>query len=309
MAEGNNSIFLDKSTNVPEPHVYLMGNFDGVHRGHMSLIEQAKNLSRNKSVPLGAIIFHPHPRDFFSSAEGSGKRLTPTPQKVELLHQAGIKTIVIIPFSQNIADMDGEDFLSLLFAHLTLTHIVVGEDFCFGKNRKNTSADIKNWGRTKNISVTTVPLLGKGEPFSSRRIIELLQKRELLEANTILGRPYFLQGPVVRGDGRGRQLGFPTANISCSSFFLPARGVYAVTAQLRGKSLKGVANIGTRPTFNQTQDVVEVHLFEWHEDFYGETLVISLQYPMRPDQRFASALDLANQIQKDCLLAQQLLTD
>ncbi|HEY9633120.1 MAG TPA: bifunctional riboflavin kinase/FAD synthetase [Coleofasciculaceae cyanobacterium] len=249
--------------------------------------------------------FHPHPREFFSGQ--LCKLLTPQSEKVQQLSKMGVEQLVLLPFDQALASLSPQQFVEkILVQQLKATRVSVGENFHFGHKRAGTSADLKAIAYSYGIDVTIVSVQTcQGERISSSLIRQSLQQGDILQANRLLGRPYTLTGVVVKGQQLGRTIGFPTANLQLPpEKFLPKQGVYCVRVYNPAwtsptSSQPGVMNIGQRPTVNGTSLTVEIHLLDWSGDLYGQTLTVSLEQFLRPEQKFASLDALKSQIQAD----------
>ena len=248
------------------------------------------------------VTFLPHPQEYFSGVARS--LLTPTQEKTWQLAHLGIHQLVMLPFNQAIAELGPEDFVKqILIDSLQAQHISVGNDFRFGKGRTGTAERLEQIAAQYHVPVTRVALRQEeGDRISSSRIRQALQTGELAEATRLLGRPYILTGRVVRGQQIGRTIGFATANLQVpADKYLPRTGVYGV--RVYGANLvsqQGVMNIGNRPTVGGQSLSVEVHLLDWSGDLYGQTLTVSLETFIRPEQKFDSLTQLQEQIEKDC---------
>lgn len=257
--------------------------------------------------------FSPHPREFFSGQ--SWKLLTPPEEKVQLLRMMGVEQLMLLPFDKELASLSPEQFVEkILVQQLGVKQVSVGQDFCFGHQRSGTSANLQAIASSYGIDVTIVSLQTcQGERISSSQIRQLLLSGDVTQANQLLGRPYTLVGTVVKGQQLGRTIGFPTANLQLPpEKFLPRQGVYCVRVYGSSQtvpisSVPGVMNIGQRPTVNGTSLTVEIHLLDWSGDLYGQTLTVSLEQFLRPEQKFASLDALKSQIQADCEAARAFL--
>lgn len=317
---------VSSTIEVLTPTCVALGNFDGVHRGHQQVILPAvsqgrrspvviaandTNFSANRPVPT-VVTFDPHPREFFS---GNTKRLlTPLPEKIQALNQLGVEQLVLLPFDRELASLTPEEFVvEILIRKLQTQTISIGLDFCFGRDRSGTATDLKAIAAHYGVDVQIAPLYQENaQRISSSAIRENLTSGELHHANTLLGRPFSLQGTVIKGQQLGRTIGFPTANLDIpSAKFLPKYGVYAVQVQRENskETQWGILNIGCRPTVESAANnpTVEVHLFNFAQDIYGEILSLQLLHYLRPEQKFASLQALQEQIQRDCDQTQQLL--
>ena len=283
-----------------------------------SLPRLKENLESNGGVSKGrtystVATFTPHPREFFSGK--TWKLLTPRLEKIQQLSRIGVEQLVLLPFDQELASLSPQQFVErILVQQLQATRVSVGADFHFGHQRSGTSTDLQAIASTYGIDVTIVSLQTcQGERISSSLIRQSLQQGDISQANRLLGRPYTLTGVVVKGQQLGRTIGFPTANLQLPpEKFLPRQGVYCVRAG--GSSLSsptssqaGVMNIGQRPTVNGTTLTVEIHLLDWSGDLYDQTLTVSVEQFLRPEQKFASLDALKTQIHADCAAARAVL--
>ncbi|MEQ8755307.1 MAG: bifunctional riboflavin kinase/FAD synthetase [Coleofasciculus sp. G1-WW12-02] len=302
------------------PTAVALGNFDGIHRGHQQVIQpilQYSSLLPHESEPINPqervdregehiyptlATFYPHPREFFSGQPW--KLLTPKPEKVDQLKRLGIEQLVLLPFDRELAALSPEKFVDkILIEQLRATHVSVGEDFRFGYRRTGTAKDLQAIAATYGVQVSIVTIQTcQGERISSSLIRQSLEAGDILKANRLLGRPYSIKGQVVKGQQLGRTLGFPTANLEWfPDKFLPRNGVYCVRVSSTSfPDQWGVMNIGERPTVKGTCLTVEIHLLNWSGDLYGQTITVSLEQFLRPEQTFASLDDLRKQIQADC---------
>lgn len=304
-------IILRDSTPVPagcKGAVLAIGNFDGLHLGHRAIISTTLGLARTQGKTAGILTFEPHPRRVFRP-DLPMLKIFPFRRKVELLGEMGADFVRVVRFTRAFSQTTAADFVHmLLHRQLQVSHVVTGEDFIFGHQRTGNAALLKQMGEELGFAATACEaVLHQGERCSSTRLRALLAEGNMAWAATLMGRPYSISGRVQPGDQRGRELGFPTANILPPPVFLPATGVYAVRTIINGTTLNGVANLGRRPTFNGSQMRLEVHLFDWQGDLYGQTLMVSLVAHLRHEQKFASVDALRAQIQQDCLQARRVL--
>lgn len=282
-----------------------IGNFDGVHKGHQALLRHAKALGGK----LGVLVFEPHPQEFFKP-DTPRFRLTPFRAKARLLEHAGVDLLFALHFDAAFASLSADEFIEkVLVQGLGVRHVIVGEDFCFGKGRKGNLALLQQRGKELGFGVTTFELVGEGEAskISSTSIREALRDGKPEVAASLLGHPWTVEGRVETGDQRGRTIGFPTANVSLEGYLEPALGVYAVRVELAGKHYGGVANFGRRPTFDKKDVLLEVHIFDYQGDAYGQPIVVSFISFLRPEMKFAGLDALKAQIAKDSEKARLLL--
>ena len=287
---------------IRKPTTIALGNFDGVHQGHRVVLEPILN-STDASVYPSVVSFTPHPREFFTG--NSLKLLTPITEKSQYLESLGIKQLVLLPFDRELANLTPRQFVEeILVKQLQVTLISVGEDFRFGYQRKGNAIALKNLAAEFNIPVIINSLRkcsGNQVRVSSSLIRQALAEGNLTEANKMLGRSYCLIGKVVQGKQLGRTIGFPTANLQLPpDKLLPCHGVYAVKVGLDNSYLKGVMNIGDRPTVSGKTVTVEVHLLNWSGNLYDRYLTVHLERFLRPQQKFDSLDALKQQIAIDC---------
>ena len=302
---------LDGLDNVPAAlrgAMVAIGSFDGIHRGHQAVLEQLKAHARSRNVPAVMLTFEPHPRDVFAPAPFMF-RLTPPDIKARIAAALGLDGIVLMPFSRDLSMVEAEDFVSrFLVKALRVSGVVVGADFHFGHNRRGTPDFLRASGAIHGFGVDILDLLPEGtEAVSSSRIRKALTEGDVRSANGLLGYHWFFGGEVVKGDQRGRTLGFPTANIATNSTFGLAQGVYAVRARLGEKLLDGVASYG-KPMFDNELPPFETHLFDFDADIYGRHLEIALIDHVRGQEVFNSLDELIAAIARDSGVARGSLT-
>lgn len=296
--------------------VVALGNFDGVHRGHQALIETARAQARARAAPLLVVTFEPHPRQYFRPQEPPF-RLTTWRDKRPLLQALGADAMLVLRFDAQLAQLDAEKFIDhVLINALDACCVVIGHDFAFGRGRTGNSALLaqclgQRLGQRVNLIAIDSQTNAAGEIYSSTAIREALIAGQPAEAAAMLGRDFRITGRVRAGDRRGRQLGYPTANLPLDAYIRPARGVYAVRVTVRGdKGLaqhSGVANLGHRPTVGGLEDRLETHIFDYNGELHGTRLAVDLLGFLRPEHRFASLDALKAQIALDCEEARAIL--
>ncbi len=288
--------------------VLALGNFDGVHRGHLHLLHAAH--TARPDAPLGVVTFEPHPRALFRP-DDPPFRLTPAPVRAAMLRAAGVQHVFEIAFDAEFSQLTAEDFVvQVLHETLGARHLACGPDFAFGHRRGGNTSFLAERTEALGIGLTLVPPLADASgPISSSRVRRALQDGYPERATELLGHPWAITGVVSHGDKRGRTIGFPTANIPLGEHLEPARGVYAVTAMLAdGTALKGVANLGRRPTVSDgTESRLEVHFFDYDGDLYGQELPVLLTAFIRAERKFESFQALRDQIAADASTARTLL--
>lgn len=303
-------LYTDWRNIPPEAHgcAAALGNFDGVHLGHAHLVNTV--YAARPDLPRAVVTFEPHPRELFRPQDPPF-RLTLSDERLAALEALGVRHVFQIPFDAAFAELTASQFVrEVLHEALHLKHVGCGPDFAFGHRRGGTVALLGEQALALGIGCTQVPALADATgPYSSSRVRMLLQDGYPERAAAELGRAWAIRGEVQHGDKRGRLLGFPTANIPLGRHLEPARGVYAVTVRLPGgQSVFGVANIGRRPTINDGQESrLEVHLFDFEGDLYGQTLSVALHALLRGEQRFDGLDALKAQIARDTEQARHLL--
>jgi len=288
-----------------------IGNFDGVHLGHQAVIDIARAAC---DAPLGVLTFEPHPREFFAP-ETPPFRLMNARARANRLARLGVSKLYELPFDETLAGLSAEAFAQTVLADgLGARHAVVGADFCFGKGRSGTATMLRRFGAQMGFGVTVADLLtGSAGRVSSTAIRAALAAGQPRVAAEMLGHWHRIEGPVQHGEKRGRELGYPTANMGLEGLHLPRFGVYAVLADVldgphRG-SYRGAASLGVRPQFGVSVPNLETFLFDFSGDLYGATLSIALVDFLRPEARFADVPALVTQMADDCARARQILED
>jgi riboflavin kinase/FMN adenylyltransferase len=287
-----------------------LGAFDGVHRGHRQVIAEAAKAAAALNAPLGAISFEPHPRRYFGR-ETEPFRLMTTDQQARALDELGVERFYILTFDQEFAAFTDEAFAKLVLVEgLGVRHVAAGFDISFGAGRTGSPERLKQFGDRYGFSVSIAePVIGaKAEKFSSSMIREALRDGHPEVATDILGRPFAIEGVVEHGDKLGRTIGFPTANIPLGDYLRPKFGIYATRTRLAdGREVAGVSYVGPRPIVNGTEERLEVHLFDFDEDIYGETLETYFIRYLRGDANFDSWDDMLAQIKRDAAAARAIL--
>lgn len=292
--------------------VAAIGNFDGVHLGHQAVIDLARQHAQDRNAPLGIMTFEPHPRGFFAP-NAPAFRLMNAEAKAHRLEKLGVERLYEVPFNASLAALLPEDFAKTVIAdQLGLKHIIVGADFCFGKNRVGTAADLVRFGADFGFGVTVAPILQIAQTdVSSTAIRQALGDGAPADAARMLGHWHRIEGEVIRGDQRGRDLGYPTANMSIAGLHPPKFGVYAVKVDVRdgpfAGSYDGAASIGVRPMFGENVPNCETYLFDFSGDLYGATLSVALVEYLRPEEKFDGLDALIAQMGADCDRARDIL--
>ena len=299
--------------NIPKEergYSVAIGNFDGMHLGHQSVIEIAREKSGNSSV--GVVTFEPHPRQYFQKNHPIF-RLMKSETRQRFLGSFGIDALFELPFNSSLASLTPEDFIeTVLLEKLSVKNVVVGPDFRFGKNREGSVNLLKSYKEKNKLDLHVAnPFMIEGKVVSSSALREKLAKGSVTEVTKMLSRYYEIEGVVEKGFQRGRQLGFPTINIGLRNTIVPKHGVYAVfikiLSQDKERTLKGAASIGSRPTYGDHEPNIEVFIFDFDENLYGEHVCISLVKFIRPELKFNSEKELILQMKADCETTESLL--
>jgi len=295
--------------------VVALGNFDGVHRGHQTVISTAGAIARDLGVSCGVMTFEPHPKNVFQP-HTTPFRLTPLRIKARCIKALGVDHLFVQHFDREFSRMEAEVFVAdVLCDGVAARHVVAGYDFVFGHDRKGDCDLLERMAAERDFAFTQVPQAvdGSGAAYSSTKIRRLIASGEPAQAAVLLGRLFEIEGRVVSGAGRGRTLGFPTANVHFEDFLLPATGVYAIRAgiDLGAETLwrDGVANFGSRPTFGGGEKVLEAHLFGECDELIGRHLRVALAEYLRPEKTFDGVAQLQAQISDDITAAKVALAE
>jgi riboflavin kinase / FMN adenylyltransferase len=288
--------------------VLTLGNFDGVHLGHRSLFRQLVKVSRKLSCPSVVCTFEPHPLKFLAP-EKAPQLLNTQAEKRRLIAASHVNYLLEIPFTSIFSAMSPEAFVDdVLVSKLNVQSLIVGYDYAFGKKRRGNADFLKKYCASRGIMVDVMqPVGADGLPFSSTRIRNMVSEGDVSHVVDLLGRQYNLEGVVVPGDQRGRQLGFPTANLDTEKELLPASGVYVVKVRHGLQEYGGVVNLGMRPTFEGHYPTIEVHLLDFTGDLYGEKLRIYFLERLREEKKFSNVDLLSDAIAADVLASRQIL--
>lgn len=281
-----------------------MGNFDGLHRGHQAVISKAVEIAKDTNKPAGLAMFSPHPTRYFKP-EAAPFLLMSAKVRGDVLPDLGISYCYEIPFDDALRGMDDTEFVeNVLYQGLSVSHVIVGEDFGFGKNRCGDIHSLRRLCDARDIGVTAVSPVGLHKlygKYGSTEIRDAIRNGNVFHAAHMLARPWIVDGVVSKGAQRGRTIGFPTANVSFGEFVRPKPGVYCVEVRLPGtnKWLPGVANTGTRPTVGGEDARLEVHIFDFDRDLYGQSIDVRFRSFIREEQKFDSFELLKAQIEND----------
>lgn len=284
--------------------VIALGNFDGLHRGHQAVIAKAKSIADELGAPLGIGLFRPHPFRFFR-ADAPPFRLMSSQTRASIMPSLGVDRLYEIPFDIALRDMTDDVFVeTVLHQGLGIRHVVVGDDFCFGKDRCGNAESLTRLCAARGIGVTALPPVGLHRiygKYGSTEIRDALRAGDVFHAAHMLSRPWIVNGIVQKGQQRGRTIGFPTANLDFGDLVRPKFGVYCVEVRLSGedKWYSGVANTGNRPTVGGIEARLEVNIFDFNQDIYGQSIDVAFRSFIRDERKFESFDALKDQIMKD----------
>jgi len=291
--------------------IATIGNFDGVHLGHQAVLGQLAEAAGRLNLPAMVVSFEPQPQEFFGAA-AEAPRLTRLREKLQALRRYSVDRVLCLTFRDRLAQLSADDFIrQLLVEGLDVRYLVVGDDFRFGHQRQGDFAKLKAAGEKHGFQVVSMHSFQvDGERVSSTRVRKALAQGAVATAEKLLGRNYRMSGRVAHGDKRGRDLGFPTANIHLHRQATPVRGVFAVEMfGIEGEPVAGVANVGIRPTVDGTRSLLEVHLFDFDGDIYGRYVEVVFLHKLRDEVRFASLDALKQQIALDRDAAKQFFAN
>ncbi|HBY84316.1 MAG TPA: bifunctional riboflavin kinase/FAD synthetase [Colwellia sp.] len=288
--------------------VLTIGNFDGVHLGHQQVIKALVSKAKALNCVAAVLVFEPQPQELFSP-ETAPARLCRLRDKYNLLAKLGVQRLICVNFSAKFANQSAQHFIeNLLVNKLGIKHLIVGDDFHFGKNRTGNFSMLCQAGEKYGFDVSDTASYKMADcRISSTAIRQALEQDDLVSVKQMLGREYSIIGRVFHGDKRGRQLGFPTANVLLKRRVSPLSGVFAVMVKTNNGEFKGVANIGARPTINGIRQQLEVHIFDFDENVYGQCIEVVVKKKLRPVIKFDSLEALTAQIRQDSEQAKQVL--
>ena len=298
------NIQLDSIVNIANINLAI-GNFDGVHLGHQKIIDELIEYSKIKNCSSAILSFKPHPRQFFSD-EYRNFQIISEEEKIYLLDKQGIDHYFSLLFDENIASMSPKDFITKILAEkLHSTHLIVGYDFKFGKDRKGNASLLQEQSKNLGFDINVIqPITSNYNSvvYSSSQIREFIRNGNVEKANLFLGRNWSMQGTVIKGDKRATAMNFPTANLVPGELIHPKKGVYAIRARYIDRWSKGIANFGERPTVDGKRLLLEAHLFNFNKNIYGKELTVEFLTFIREEKKFDNFSSLAEQIQKDIQL-------
>jgi riboflavin kinase/FMN adenylyltransferase len=285
-----------------KPSVITMGTFDGLHNGHTKIIEQVVQIAEKDNLKSILLTFEPHPQLVLKNKIPDVQLLSTIEEKLELLKKFQLDLVIVIEFNREFSQYPYQDFVKeILISKLKMNHLVIGYDHHFGKNREGNIESVQNLSQNLGFKVSKVePLYNGDQLISSSLIRQLIARGEMDDAARYLGRLYPIKGTVIRGDGRGKKMSFPTANMAVENKhkIVPGDGVYAVDVEVLNKPFKGMMNIGERPTFS-TYKALEVNIFGLDNDIYEEKITVKFKKRLRDEIKFSSVDELVNQLKSD----------
>ena len=298
-----------KNLNIKKKHkdsVIAIGNFDGLHVGHQKVLKEARQRAKSKKLKFGLITFEPVPTMFFNK-DIKNHRINNLNQKIYFLKKIKLDFLIIINFNKTFSNLSAESFVrKIIYDKLKCKYIFISRNFRFGKKRLGDINTLKNLEKKYLYkTLVTTPHKKKNKIISSSLIRKIIQKGKIKEVEKFLGRPWSVEGEVIKGEQRGRLIGFPTCNIKLNSYTMPKLGVYSVQVKVDNLKKKGIANIGYRPTFNGKTLLLEVNIFGLKRNLYKKTLKVSFINFIRSEKKFKNINQLKNQIKKDIRIAKK----
>jgi riboflavin kinase/FMN adenylyltransferase len=298
----------DIAVGIIQNSVVTIGNFDGVHRGHMEIFRHLIACGIQRGLPSVVVTFEPHPLKVLS-IESTPTMITTFEQKVALIDSAGVDCLIVVPFTLEFSRMTADDFVrNVLCDSLGMHHVIIGHDYAFGKGREGNYKTLERIGAERGFTLEDMEPIGEeGVIFSSSLARRLIGAGDMKAASGILGRYHMISGIVVHGRDIGHSLGFPTANISTRNELLPPDGVYAVMVSVDGKFVKGACSIGVNPTFDGNIRAVEVFLLDFADQIYGRQIVVWFVQRLREVQKFSDLAELIGAISRDVVRTREIL--
>ncbi|MEI3604642.1 bifunctional riboflavin kinase/FAD synthetase [Pseudogracilibacillus sp. SE30717A] len=288
-------------TEIPET-IAAAGFFDGLHKGHQAVIQEAIKLARDEGKESAVISFYPHPKEVLNRPEKPMQYITPNAEKEQLLKDMGVDKLYLITFDRDLANLSPQGFVDHFIIGLNIVHLVAGFDFSFGHKGAGNMNNINSFSKGKFTTTSIEPVKLDGEKVSSTEIRHSLSTGNVEKVKKLLGRAYETEGIVIEGEKRGRQIGFPTANLKIDDEkLIPKQGVYAVRVKYNKKLFKGMANLGVKPTFheNEVTPSIEIHIFDFNDDLYSKNITVLWDHFIREEKKFAGVDELIKQLKQD----------
>ncbi|GJM16269.1 MAG: riboflavin biosynthesis protein [Thermodesulfobacteriota bacterium] len=301
-------VIFDPEEPIENSTSATIGNFDGVHIGHKKILTAIKEEAKQQGLSSCVITFHPHPQKVLQNIDIP--LLVPIRERLKLLEEQGIDVVACYTFTKDIAKISAQDFVTdILVGKLNLKHLIVGPDFSFGRRREGNLSLLNKMGSEYGFDTEVVETaLLDGEIVSSTSIRKLVREGNLIKAGKFLGYNFYIEGQVKEGEKRGRQIGFPTANLDTDWDILPKVGVYATLANVDGTKHQSITNIGFRPTFGHNELLIETHIFDFNEDIYKKRIKVEFADRVRDEQKFNGPEALVEQIKEDVEKVKEILS-
>lgn len=301
-------VIFDPEEPIENSTSATIGNFDGVHIGHKKILTAIKEEAKQQGLSSCVITFHPHPQKVLQNIDIP--LLVPIRERLKLLEEQGIDVVACYTFTKDIAKISAQDFVTdILVGKLNLKHLIVGPDFSFGRKREGNLSLLNKMGSEYGFDTEVIETaLFDGEIVSSTSIRNLVREGNLIKAGKFLGYNFYIEGQVKEGEKRGRQIGFPTANLETDWDILPKVGVYATLANVDGTKHRSITNIGFRPTFGHNKLLIETHIFDFNEDIYKKRIKVEFVDRVRDEQKFNGPEALVEQIKKDVEKVKEILS-
>ena len=301
-------VIFDPEEPIENSTSATIGNFDGVHIGHKKILTAIKKEAKQQGLSSCVITFHPHPQKVLQNIDIP--LLVPIRERLKLLEEQGIDVVACYTFTKDIAKISAQDFVTdILVGKLNLKHLIVGPDFSFGRRREGNLSLLNKMGSEYGFDTEVVETaLLDGEIVSSTSIRNLVREGNLIKAGKFLGYNFYIEGQVKEGERRGRQIGFPTANLETDWDILPKVGVYATLANVDGTKYQSITNIGFRPTFGHSELLIETHIFDFNQDIYKKKIKVEFVDRVRDEQKFNGPEALVEQIKKDVEKVKEILS-
>lgn len=301
-------VIFDPEEPIENSTSATIGNFDGVHIGHKKILTAIKKEAKQQGLSSCVITFHPHPQKVLQNIDIP--LLVPIRERLKLLEEQGIDVVACYTFTKDIAKISAQDFVTdILVGKLNLKHLIVGPDFSFGRKREGNLSLLNKMGSEYGFDTEVVETaLLDGEIVSSTSIRNLVREGNLIKAGKFLGYNFYIEGQIKEGEKRGRQIGFPTANLETDWDILPKVGVYATLANVDGTKHQSITNIGFRPTFGHSELLIETHIFDFNQDIYKKRIKVEFVDRVRDEQKFNGPEALVEQIKKDVEKVKEILS-
>lgn len=300
-------VIFDPEQPIESPTSATIGNFDGVHLGHKKIIDSVKKEALEKGLSSCVITFHPHPQKVLQNIDIP--LLVPIRERLKLLERQGVDYVACYTFTKELSQISAKDFITnILVGKLNLKHLIVGPDFAFGRKREGNAELLRVMGEQLGFETRVVgPELIDDQIVSSTSIRNFLREGNVREASKFLGYDFYIEGSVIEGERRGRQIGFPTLNLDTDWDILPKVGVYATRAHIDGENKESITNVGYRPTFGSDELLIETHVFGFDKEVYGKRVRVEFVERIRDEQKFDGPDALVDQIKKDVLKVKDIL--